>query len=373
MKKLFITLLVALMFLGFGNTLLGQIKLSEEIDKLANQYVKKKKNHGLVMGIIRGDETRVRGYGQMSKKDKTSPDGFTVFEIGAITSVFTTSLMQLLADQDLFNTQEPIRLYIKDSQRIPAYYPYKCLEIEIVPDMQDRIGGYKRNVYSCFPDLAARPDCIAFCDLASHTSGLRKSPKGWYYWNPMRKRKFENDFKDFTIEELYQKSQGQKLNLPPGLDYKYSDFGIALLGNVMSEIAKKPFEDLLKREILDPLTMYNTVMKHSAYSSYKLAPGHNRKGKKIHTWNFDAMAPAAGLKSTMNDLIPFVQANLNPPNKEFENAFAEVQQSKSNLLFGKNGRVTSMGYGWFTSNLTRESNEKVTWVNGGTGGYRAFI
>jgi D-alanyl-D-alanine-carboxypeptidase/D-alanyl-D-alanine-endopeptidase len=39
----------------------------------------------------------------------------------------------------------------------------------------------------------------------------------------------------------------------------------------------------------------------------------------------------------------------------------------------KGGRVTSMGYGWYTSTLTEESNLPVVWINGGTGGFRSFI
>jgi D-alanyl-D-alanine-carboxypeptidase/D-alanyl-D-alanine-endopeptidase len=32
-----------------------------------------------------------------------------------------------------------------------------------------------------------------------------------------------------------------------------------------------------------------------------------------------------------------------------------------------------MGYGWYTSTLTEESNLPVVWINGGTGGFRSFI
>ena len=75
----------------------------------------------------------------------------------------------------------------------------------------------------------------------------------------------------------------------------------------------------------------------------------------------------------MNDLLTFVKANLNPPNKRFENAFAEVQQNKVEVNFGKGGRMTSMGYGWYTSTLSQESNLPVVWIDGGTGGFRTFI
>lgn len=95
----------------------------------------------------------------------------------------------------------------------------------------------------------------------------------------------------------------------------------------------------------------------------------NRKGKQIAPWDFGGMAPAAGLKTSMNDLLAFVNANLNPPNKKLKNAFAEVQQSKVDVIFGKGGRVTSMGSGRYTSTLAEESNLPVVWINGGTGGF----
>ena len=56
------TLMISLLLL-FSGSIFSQQTIAEHIDKLGNKYVKKRKNHGLVIGIIRGDETSVKTYG----------------------------------------------------------------------------------------------------------------------------------------------------------------------------------------------------------------------------------------------------------------------------------------------------------------------
>ena len=105
----------------------------------------------------------------------------------------------------------------------------------------------------------------------------------------------------------------------------------------------------------------------------RFAQGHSRKGKITAPWHFKSMAPALGLKSSANDLLKFVQANIYTANADLENAFAHVQGPQVNLHERKLDRYTQMGYGWFTSTLNEATNLPVQWVSGGTGGYRSFV
>ena len=360
------------LLLFFTGSVFSQKTIAEHVDKMGDKYVKKRKNHGLVIGIIRANEMSVKSYGKMSKTDRTVPDANSIFEIGAATSVFTTTLMQLQADKNKFQQDDPVQIYLDLDTNIPAYHPLKCVNVNLVPNIQNNepVGG---QVYRCYEDPMAKPECITFCDLATHISGLPHSPKGWFKWKALGRNRLGNEFKDFTVEKYFTRLQGLKLEYVPGTKYIHSDFGIALLGNAMSKISGLSYEELLTQELLKPLGMKNTRLTFSQNAELPIVPGHNRKGKQVVPWNFDAMAPAAGLKTSMNDLLTFVNANLNPPSKNFENAFAEVQQNKVDLFFGKGGRATSMGYGWYTSTLSQESNLPVVWTNGGTGGFRSFI
>lgn len=360
------------LLLLFSGSVFSQKTIADHVDKLGDNYVKKRRNHGLVIGIIRADQISVKSYGKISKTDKRVLDANSIFEIGAATSVFTTTLMQLQADKNKFQQDDPVQIYLDLETNIPAYHPLKCVNVNLVPNIQNNepVGG---QVYRCYEDPLAKPECITFCDLATHISGLPHSPKGWFKWKALGRNRLGNEFKDFTVEKYFTRLQSLKLEYVPGTKYIHSDFGIALLGNAMSKISGLSYENLLTQELLEPLGMKNTRLTFPQNAELLIVPGHNRKGKQVAPWNFDAMAPAAGLKTSVNDLLTFVGANLNPPSKKFENAFAEVQQNKVDLLFGKGGRVTSMGYGWYTSTLSQESNLPVVWTNGGTGGFRSFI
>ena len=374
MKNILKKSLLFSLLLIFSGSVFSQKTIAEHVDNLGNKYVKKRKNHGLVIGIIYANETSVNAYGEISKTDKTVPNANSIFEVGAATSVFTTTLMQLQADRNKFQQDDPVHLYLDLETNIPAYHPLKCVNVDLVPNISDgnqEVG--QREIYRCYEDPMGKPECITFCDLAAHISGLPHSPKEWFKWKAIGKNKLGNDFKDFTIEKYFTRLQSLKLEYVPGTKYIHSDFGIALLGNAMSKISGLSYEQLLTQELLKPLGMENTRLTFPQDTELQIVPGHNRKGRQVASWNFDAMAPAAGLKTSMKDLLTFVNANLNPPSKKFENAFAETQQSKVNVMFGKGGRFTSMGYGWYTSTLTEESNLPVVWINGGTGGFRSFI
>lgn len=373
MKNILKKVVLFSLLLFFSASVFSQKTIAGHVDDLGNRYVKKRKNHGLVIGIIHADETLVKAYGEMSKTDKTVPNVNSIFEIGAATSVFTTTLMQLQADQNKFQKDDPVQHYLDLETNIPAYHPLKCVNVNLVPNINDGNQVGQREIFRCYEDPMGKPECITFCDLATHISGLPHSPKGWFKWKAIGKNKLGNDFKDFTVEKYFTRLQSLQLEYVPGTKYIHSDFGIALLGNALSKISGLSYEQLLTQELLKPLGMENTRVTFSQNTDLQIVPGHNRKGKQVAPWNFDAMAPAAGLKTSMNDLLAFVKANLNPPNQKFENAFAEVQQNKVNVMFGKGGRVTSMGYGWYTSTLTEKSNLPVVWINGGTGGFRSFI
>jgi CubicO group peptidase (beta-lactamase class C family) len=63
--------------------------LEEEIDQIANQYLKV----GAIIGIINKQQERIIfSYGTKSINNTEPPDANTVFEIGSITKTFTATL-----------------------------------------------------------------------------------------------------------------------------------------------------------------------------------------------------------------------------------------------------------------------------------------
>jgi len=372
MKSSTLSIVLFLCFSLAVNPIFSQNKDFQKATAAARKYVQKNANKSLVIGITKNGKTRVLSFGRLSKDNKAKPDGQTIYEIGSVSSVFTTSLMKLESQNNRFKMEDRIQDHFENDVKVPNYQHYICTEVRYNDPMT--VNEMEREIISCRPD-PFRPDaCITFCHLASHTSGLKNTPKGLYSWNPLRITKQKKDpYQDFTKAELYSNLKRMELPSPPGVMFRHSNWGIAVLGNLVADIANEPYEQLLKKRILNPLSLADTRITLSEEQASKFAKGHDRKGKVIEPWHFKSMAPALGIKSSANDLLTFVKANIHTNNAILEDAFAHVQGPQVNLHERKLDRYTQMGYGWFTSTLNESTNLPVQWVSGGTGGYRSFI
>lgn len=333
------------------------------IDELAQNYVKKRKNPGLVIGIIYEGSREVRGYGVHSRQDDRLPNALSIFEIGGLTSVFTTSAAMLASYDYNFAFSDPIQPFI--DVEAPVFQPQICMEI-LLPNRQ--------RVVSCAPDPLGETICVSFCDLASHTAGMTCSCEGGYAWNPFAYVEYrEDEFYDLSKKALYLSLLDYELESAPGEEFRYSNMGMALLGHIVSDIAGISYQELLQQYLLQSLELSDTRLKLTGLQQNRRAPGHNEKGRRIDPWTFEAMAPAAGLRSTPADLLAFIGANIHSGDPDLEAAFEQVRQARIDVHFPGWQRPTQAGYGWIVSRLSEDSNLPVYWINGGTGGYRAWM
>ena len=354
-------------------SLFGQTKDFQKANAAAQLYVQKRTNKGLVVGIIQNGKTKILSYGKLSNTSSQAPDGNTLFEIGAVTSVFTTSLAKLEEKKGLYKMEDFLQDHFQGEIRVPNYRPEICFE-EKVQSYPESPMSSGHDFVVCIPAPMSAASCITFCHLASHSAGLPNTPKGVFSWNPIKKNKQKKDpYVHYEKADLYKNLEKVFINYKPGSVFDYSNWGIAILGNLVADISSQPYEALLINGLLNPLKMNDTRTNLTPHQSERLTKGHNRSGKMTDHWHVQSMGPAIGLKSSVNDLLTFIDANLNPPTTDLENAFIEVQQGKIDTYEKKLDRLTSMGYGWFTSTLNEETNLPIQWVNGGTGGFRSFV
>jgi len=340
------------------------------VDGLAAAHVKKGRNPGLVAAVAEGGHIYYKGYGQISRSNAATPDEHTLFELGALTSVFTTTLMAKESMAGRFDLSEPINAYLPKGADAPAFQPQRCIEV-ILPTNPTQPP---QRILSCTPDPLGDEICIAFCDLATHTSGLPNSGHGLYDWHPIGTAGFLTGPRaGFGKLEFYNQLAAYPLKGQPGRSYHYSNIGIALAGHLLSDLNGLPFETLLAQELLLPLGMKDTRMQLSPELAQRLAQGHDSKGRAVGRWDFDGLAPAAGLKSTASDLAIFINANLAKDDSQLSAVMEQAQQARVDVEFPTLIRPTEGGYGWLISRLSPESNQQVIWMYGGTAGFRAFM
>ncbi|MEU7644266.1 serine hydrolase domain-containing protein [Streptomyces huasconensis] len=208
----------------------------------------------LVAAVARDGE--VVWSGARSMVDGHAPDENVQYRIGSITKTFTAVLVMRLRDEGLLDLRDPLEKHL--------------------------------------PGTGAGEATIA--DLLAHTGGLAaETPGEWWERTPGTTRP---SLADVLGEQPYRH--------PVGRRFHYSNPGYTLLGSLVEAVRGAPWEDVLRREVLEPLELNRT-------SAQPQAP--HAGGWAVHPWadvmmpepveDLGLMAPAGQLWSTVADLARF--------------------------------------------------------------------
>lgn len=253
-------------------------------------------------------------------------DGNTVFEIGSITKVFTASLLADMVARGEVQLDDPVAKYLPKSVQVPS-----------------------RNGKQ-----------ITLLDLATQSSGLPRMP------NNLTPADNNNPYADYTVVQLYAFLSSYELPRDIGAQYEYSNLGVGLLGHALALRAGKSYEDLVTERILRPLGMSDTRIVLSPAMKARLAPGHSVGGSVVANWDLPTLAGAGALRSTANDMLKFLAANLDTTSAPLGRVLATTHFARRDV----NGAQMRIGLNWHILNAF---GLPVVWHNGGTGGYRTFI
>ncbi len=307
--------------------------LQTKINKITNDYVNKRENVALTIGVIQPGRSYVKGFGKLSDTNHALPNAQTIYEIGSVTKVLTGTVLAKLVNDGTVALDDPIRLYL------PA---------AIVNQLSTPIQS------------------ITLRQLATHTSGLPKLPDTFLaaIEDPT------NPYLHYTAQEVYADLAGLTLLSEPGQRYEYSNFGMGLLGHLLSLRTSQSYEELVKEIICQPLSMPDTTIHLTPEQQQRFTPGHSLDGTLTSNWDFDVMAPAGAFRSTAKDMLTFLQANLQANLRESDTQMAAIL-ARSQEPYFKNSETLSIGLAWHI--WTLRNGQVVHWHNGGTGGYISFI
>jgi hypothetical protein len=123
-------------------------------------------------------------------------------------------------------------------------------------------------------------------------------------------KRADNAYAEYTIENLYAFVSSYQLTRDPGTQYKYSGVGMALLGQAIALKAGTNYESLVVDRICRPLKMDSTRITLTPELHSRLATGHNPFGDAEPSIDLPALAAAGALRSTANDMLKYLSANL---------------------------------------------------------------
>ncbi len=297
-----------------------QARIERVLDGRARKHV------GIVVGVRRGEETALVGRGRIADDRPHAPDERTIFEIGSITKVFTATLLADMAREGLVALDDPVQRHLPDGVVIP---------------------------------VRGRP--ITLADLATHTSGLPRLPKG------LRRRALRegaNPYASFTVDDLQAAIPVTKPRREPGRKIKYSNYGVGLLGHVLALRAGTTYEELVARRLTGPLGMTDTSIAVPDDKLDRFAEGHSRRGKPVSNWDLPALAGAGALRSTVSDLLAFLDAQHGNAPPGLAEAMLLTREPRASR------RALSVGLGWMILPVAGQPGPAV-WHDGGTGGFRS--
>lgn len=296
----------------------------DDLQVILRYLVEDGETPGIVLGVLEPDgSTRIARYG--SGGPDTRPLGpSSVFDIGSVTKTFTATLLADMVGRGDVALDDPVARYLPDSVTVPS------------------LNGRE----------------ITLLDLATHTSGLPRVADNY------RPRDRWNPYVDYSVETLYAFLSGHRLRRSPGAAYEYSNLGYNVLAHALSRAAGMGYADLLRERVLLPLGMDQTGYGTDGAIGDWMVRGHRHGEVVPHYELTEATYGAGGLRSSAQDMLTYLKAQVGPPATELERAMQMAQEVR-----GRSG--PEYGFSWTIG--TTPGNSPMVTHGGNVGGFTARL
>ena len=290
---------------------------------------------GLALGIVYDQELIwSKGYGVEDLASQEPVNPATLFRLGSVSKLFTATAILQLRDQEKLRLDDPVVRYL------PGFEP--------------------ESSFAGAPEITLR-------HLLTHTSGLPREA-AFPYWTT-------HEFP--STEEVLAAVRSQSAIYPPDKTYKYSNLGMALLGEVVEVVSGEAYADYIQRHIFDPLGMASSAVVPTEEARRLMATAYMRRqvdGSRevMEYYETKGMAPAANIVSSVEDLSRFAALHLRaaPESGEGEvlkaSTLSEMQRPHWVYSDWSGGR--GLGFG-----ISRRNEKTLVSHGGWIGGHRTHL
>jgi len=240
----------------------------EGFESFAQQVLKDSKCAGFAVAVIKdGKVIYAKGFGSRDLKNNQPVTTKTLFAIGSATKSFTVTALGTLVDQGKLDWDKPVRDYLPD---------FRLMDLVATERMTPR-------------------------DLVTHRSGLPGHDRMWLSSGLSR-------------QEIYSRLR----YLEPSKDfrtaYQYQNLMFMTAGYLDEHVAGMPWEDHVRKMILQPLGMSDTnftvdaIEKSADHSQpYTVLKDQIRE---IPFRNIDSIGPAGSINSNAEDMAKYVTMHM---------------------------------------------------------------
>jgi D-alanyl-D-alanine-carboxypeptidase/D-alanyl-D-alanine-endopeptidase len=293
------------------------------IQQLLDAQIHSDPGTGIIVGILDRGRTTILKAG--SSGTARPLDEHSLFEIGSVTKTFTATILADMVLHHEVDLDAPVEPFLPAGTHVPA-----------------------RN-----------GKAVTFLTLATQHSGLPRMPD-----NMLQPKDPTDPYADYTWDKLAAFLGGYTLTRDPGATFEYSNLGAAVLGNALAGVARTSYSTVLQARVLGPLGMNETsVLPVSALAPAlreRVTVGHAPDDTVAPAWNFDSMAPAGAIRSSVSDMLRYVRCNLGAGPLATDCLFA--QQPRDTLTGNAIGLI------WWTGDVV-----PIVRHSGDTAGFHACV
>ena len=233
------------------------------------ELIAKHKVPAAALGILSGGEIVDVAAGLLSKKTLVGATPDSVFQIGSITKVWTTTLIMQLVDEGKLTLDTPVA--------------------QIIPDFAVSDPQVSKQV--------------TIRHLLTHTSGI----DGDVFTDTGRG--------DDCLEKYVADMDTVAQNHPLGATFSYCNSGFSLAGRIIEVLTGKTWDAVLRERIIEPLGLTATVTLPEEAILHRAAVGHlgnpGEDPQPARLWQLPRSAgPAGTITARVHDLLEFAKMHL---------------------------------------------------------------
>ncbi|MES2275374.1 MAG: serine hydrolase [Bacteroidota bacterium] len=313
--------------------------IRDSLDIYMNRALTNWRIPGAAVCVVKdGKVVVMKTYGVKELGLPAKVDENTLFMIGSNTKAFTATALAMLQDKKQLSLDDKVTKYIPD---------FKL-------------------------DNKAAGDMATIRDLLCHRLGFQTFQGDFTFYNTNLSRK-----------EVIEKMAHVKATYPFRTKWGYTNSAFLTAGEIIPKVTGRQWEDYLKENIFAPLGMTNTLaLTADMPKSLNRTAAHTLVDGRlvaIPYCQIDALAPAGGISSSINDMSKWVLALLDNGKvgarqvipQAAISATREAQDIVSSVRH-LNGETNYQlyGLGWF---LQDYSGHRIVMHDGGVNGYVSSV
>lgn len=238
---------------------------------------------GAVVTVVEADQivsSRGWGFANREERELASPAN-SLFRVGSISKVVTATALMQLVERSQIDLDQPVTRYLD-----PAPFP--------------------------------EAEAVTVNHLLSHRAGFEDGYLGHFV--------ADDEASDYTLEDYVNRFPPERVRGPGELS-SYSNYSLAVIGEIIAKVSGSSFDDYLDQQVLAPLGMRKSSFREAAdgmpdradalppalaearAQGYRYSGGMQKPNSRW--WMHRGMAPAGSLSATAEDMARFMRLHLN--------------------------------------------------------------